>query len=59
MDHLTNKIDHKRPQKAGFNQLVAHEQAVINHKIIEVGSLIELLRDNVSVTFDSFLASAA
>ena len=58
MDHLTNKIEQERPDKGGFNQLVSHEQAVINQNIIEVGSLLELLRDNVSVNFEWYLANA-
>ena len=51
MDHLTNKIEQKRHLKGGFNQLITHDQAVQNCKIIEVGSLIELVRDNVSIKF--------
>ena len=53
VDHLTNQIEEKASPGKGFDQLISDEKAIarLSQKIIDVGSLVELRRYNVSEWF--------
>ena len=52
VDHLTNKIEQKAGSGKGFDQLISDEANIrLSRKTIDVGSLVELHRDNVSRDF--------